>query len=709
MTGYKKLFLTAVALTFVAGYIRAGDDLPSEFPPNPCIACSTSELRRLIAAYKTGQGAEFNVVARMVKDAEAAVGKDVKFPPRGGQHNTFYQCPDCQVALKTIDAIRHQCPVCHKEYSGSPYDDVVFARQHDANLRRMLASAWGYALTGEKRYADFSASILAGYAERYLDYPYHGSSRWNVLYNMLSGGRLYEQTLNEAVALALYFAPAYDLVYDTLSQDDIDRIHEKLFRPMLANIAKYNTGINNWQSWHNAAMVTTGIALRDTSWIRRGVYDPANGFLFQLENSITKDGMWYETSWAYHFYALRALVVTAEAGRRVGVDLWDSERFKSMFTLPVHYIMPDKSLPRFGDDPDSGLQGQSSLMEQAFNAYGDDFFLPFLPGKPDRLSVMFDRPASPLPARPELKSVLFEDTGHAILRTRGEAGLAAAITFGPFGGAHGHLDKLGFVFFGFGRELGVDPGRAASQAYRLPVHKDWYKATLGHNAIVVDGKSQKPARGELFLFNSVPEYAAVLAGCDTAYDNVQHRRLCVLFPEYLLVLDSLETPVKKEFEWFYHNTGEFNSLPDNGLPYDWKERGKGDSYIKDGMMFDMDASARVAFKSGQVATWVTMNVEEDTRMFVGRGPFRSVQNRVPLVAFARRGTNVLFGAALEPVRDGKTATVETVDITRGHAGRIEVLVTRAGGSDKVILAGEHLLRVSRGGEIMLEAVESRMQ
>ena len=74
------------------------------------------------------------------------------------------------------------------------------------------------------------------------------------------------------------------------------------------------------------------------------------------------------------------------------------------------------------------------------------------------------------------------------------------LTFAPFGGFHGHFDKLSFVWYARGRERGVDPGRAASQAYRLPIHTQWYRATLAHNTVVVDGKSQEGAAGRLLAF-----------------------------------------------------------------------------------------------------------------------------------------------------------------------------------------------------------------
>ncbi|NLX98961.1 MAG: hypothetical protein GXY83_22680, partial [Rhodopirellula sp.] len=69
-----------------------------------------------------------------------------------------------------------------------------------------------------------------------------------------SGGHLFEQTLNEASTLADSIAPAYDLIHDAkvLSADDHRAIRQSLILPMLENIAKYQAGKSNWQTWHNA-------------------------------------------------------------------------------------------------------------------------------------------------------------------------------------------------------------------------------------------------------------------------------------------------------------------------------------------------------------------------------------------------------------------------------------------------------------------------
>ena len=84
---------------------------------------------------------------------------------------------------------------------------------------------------------------------------------------MKSGGHLFEQTLNESVAVSKKIVPAYDLVFDTLSQDDRRAINEKLIRPMLENIARNKSGKNNWQTWHNAAFIWGGAILGEAEWI----------------------------------------------------------------------------------------------------------------------------------------------------------------------------------------------------------------------------------------------------------------------------------------------------------------------------------------------------------------------------------------------------------------------------------------------------------
>ena len=76
---------------------------------HPFLACTAEELARLRQAYRR-QGPERDIVAAYQEGAERFVDEPVEFPPRGGQHNQWYQCDKCEMALRTVDATHHQCP-----------------------------------------------------------------------------------------------------------------------------------------------------------------------------------------------------------------------------------------------------------------------------------------------------------------------------------------------------------------------------------------------------------------------------------------------------------------------------------------------------------------------------------------------------------------------------------------------------------------------
>ncbi|MBM3211417.1 hypothetical protein FJZ33_04290, partial [Candidatus Poribacteria bacterium] len=137
----------------------------------PSVACTPEELQRLRQVYK-GEGLDHDVVARQVQQADSLLMQNVEFPPEGGQHNQWYQCDRCQIALKTIDEKHHQCPRCGEMYSGYPYDNVIYSRKHYALTRGMEAWAWAYGITEDEKYAQRVRDILVGYAQRYMNYPY---------------------------------------------------------------------------------------------------------------------------------------------------------------------------------------------------------------------------------------------------------------------------------------------------------------------------------------------------------------------------------------------------------------------------------------------------------------------------------------------------------------------------------------------------------
>lgn len=690
--------LAIVGLALAAATAEDWKVPPIQLPKDlkhPVIAVTPEELARLRAALKATGPAQ-NAVARVIKEADAALASPLSFPPRGGQHNQWYQCDKCQLALRTIDDTRHECPRCKTVYSGEPYDDVIYGHRHYTNIRNASNAAWAYALSADKRYAEFAARVLLGYAERYMTYPFHASNRKLDPYALLSGARLFEQTLNEAESLSMHIAPAYDLIWDALSEADRAAIRDGLIVPMLRNIDKYKAGKSNWQTWHNAAMLAGGAVIGDVAWVEKAITQPHNGFVDQMKVSVSDEGMWYENSWGYHFYTVHAMTLIADYARRLGIDLWSHPTLRKMYTLPVHYTMADGSLPRWGDDVRTSAHGAGWLLEYAYAATKDPELLPLLPQAPYWQSVMFGRDTSVKAQPPALTSKLFRSAGHAILRTRGEAGLTAAVTFGPYGGYHGHLDKLSFVLFGYKEELGVDPGRASSQAYRLPIHRNWYKPTLSHNAVLVDKQPQKPATGKLEFFAANEEYAAVAASCDAAYPGVAHKRLLVLTPTYLIVFDQLTSDKPRRFDWVYHNRGtgiECDAAKDAGKA---PENFVGMEYVQNTKVGTADGPIRAQFPGKALITHLTIAAAAKSEVLVGDGPCASILDRVPMIMVTREGSSATFAAVIEPVRAGHKPAVTAVEAADG-----KITLRLGDASDTITLSPSNELVVTSKGKVVL--------
>ncbi len=516
-------------------------------------------------------------------------------PPEGGQWGGYYVCPVHGVALRYEPPMTHRCPVDGATYSGWPYDQVIYARQHRdlAKAARDLALAWQ--LTGDPTYAQQAVDILTAYADRYESYAIHdkdgGASE--------SGARVLSQTLDEAVWL-IPLAWAYDLVLDSGLVDETLREHieQGLLRPAAAVIARHDAGTSNWQAWHNAALAAAGRAMEDPRLVARAIYG-THGFFFHMDESVSADGFWYEGSWGYHFYTLSALTYLAELGKRAGVDLFGDERLKSMYVAPLLFAPPDLVLPAFNDSHSFDLRGAGrDRMEVGYAEYGDEAFLLALVGTSRPEAALFwgaeDLPGEAPP--PVRESLVFPESGYAVLR----GGTAsdpwwAALDFGPHGGWHGHYDKLNLVLFARGRMLGLDPG---SHSYSLPLHDSWDRSTVAHNTVVVDESVQNAATGGLERFLALPGLVWVRANGGEAAAPAAALARDVVMPEGYLVdrftVDATDG-AEHQADWFWHAEGALTTEDLEPEPYSGLPQEAGYQHLEDVRAASSDGDVRFLF------------------------------------------------------------------------------------------------------------------
>jgi hypothetical protein len=161
---------------------------------------------------------------------------------------------------------------------------------------------------------------------------------------------------------------------------------------------------------------------------------------------------------------------------RDGEASWDRSletrtRVGEMFSSPQGVVMPDGKLPLFNDSEEVGLYNNAPIYELAYENTHDPVLLAVLDNasRTSKESLLFGVAVLPEAKQSLLKSAVFPESGHAMLRAK-NADLYIILKFGPHGGGHGDHDKLGEIVSADGRTQAVDPG---TQLYGMALHKEW--------------------------------------------------------------------------------------------------------------------------------------------------------------------------------------------------------------------------------------------
>jgi hypothetical protein len=174
-------------------------------------------------------------------------------------------------------------------------------------------------------------------------------------------------------------------------------------------------------------------------------------------------------------------------------------------------------------------------------------------------------------------SIGFEDAGLYIMRSDW-TNEARYLVFdaGPYGGPHGHEDKLSIEVFAFGQPFIVDSGSYTynkSDPFRV-----YFVGSQGHNTILVDGQSQirrwqkenlnpKPARGNYATWISQSDFDYVAATYSDGYshfslqrpqepkiiqDVIHTRRILFVKPDYWVIADELLASKTHNYQVLFH-------------------------------------------------------------------------------------------------------------------------------------------------------------
>ncbi len=531
-------------------------------------------------------------------------------------------------------------------------DGVAIAWTHFMLAQSCLKMGIAYVLTQDVVYAEGVRDLLLEYARFYPTYQYHDRSGAQEGERLLpDAARLMAQTIDEARCL-MDFSRGLDLIRGSGVMDNaqVDAVANDFLRPSAQLLRAHEKGIHNIQCWLNMAAFLAFVQADDLAAARDCV-SGRNGLEQVLAQGIAADGSWLEGSFMYHYFAIEALVPHVRALQACAVAC-DASALERMLEAPFVLAAQDGTLPMVNDGVQVGLGtsawSQSPRYEQSVPLFQSDSVtwpLRRWTRGQDYLSLVFggavmppDPPSDPPP------SVVLADLGMAMLRT-GPAAFEStlAIDFGPHGGDHGHLDKLSLHAWLGGRAAF---GEASNNLYGDPLYKNYYKRSLAHSSVILDGQEQNPGAGSMLRLDATDQIME--ARCDEAYAGAVLTRLSHLSPDgHLVDLFQVENGANATVDYVLHGYGS-QVIP--SVPFvDAADAGfqSNPAYQQLRSVKVLDTANEVDFVFSDAFGSHTARIAgmPGTRLILAEGPWFEAGSYAPLLIVRRQGTDTAFGMA----------------------------------------------------------------
>ena len=507
----------------------------------------------------------------------------IEIPNRGGTWEQLYYSPLTNRNLirgkqigdwmwEHIDTATNQIFRGDTTKIETDYDGVIISFIHDKWAIGALQLGLSFQITADVKYAQKAKEILLAYATVYPNLS-EKNQKSDAIDVITGRGKVHAQSLNEAIWL-IDIMQASDLIWKFLKNDERAIIITNIIRPAIKLIDdNHAEQAANIQCWKNAAMGMAGFLLKDDRLIHKAIDDEKTGFFAQLKDGVTSDGFWLDISPSYHFYALQALVLLANAAGNYGLSI-EAPVIQKMFTAPVHLATSYLTLPVMNDSKPINLAGsQAWLYEWAYNKYKDSASAVVL-GISER--ELFQNPgphftgwsllfgAEILPKLPTLNTVNINwaDAGIGKLVSASQPYRETTLytkfsnTYYRF---HKHPDDLSFGIY-----RGIEPISTWPSYYNpSAINDNWYKTTLASNSFVVDEKQQQIQLSDNRDFGIDKNISYIINRSTNAYPLVHFvRTTAMINSNLILIVDQFRSwDSSRTFDITFHPEGTWLSAP----------------------------------------------------------------------------------------------------------------------------------------------------
>ncbi|EOI1354378.1 heparinase II/III family protein [Citrobacter amalonaticus] len=507
------------------------------------------------------------MIEALVTNNSDVINNPILVPETGcATWNHYFFCPEHSVRLvwDRHSPEIHRCPVDNAHFSGEPYDGAWWRWLNGLNAKACYELAMLWLLTDEVQYLSKVRDILMLYAKYYPDYQEHGGIPYN------GPGKANAQTLCEANCHT-DFARGFDIIRATLTMEEDHYIAERLLRTGADFLMQHRSNqIHNHEVKISSAIGIIGAVLDDKAYLEFAV-NSQYGLRYQLENALLPDGLWFEGSLHYHFYALQGFFAYEKVASGSGYSLLETAWYPKMLSVPLAQLMPDMTLPKINDCVNGqeklthtdiyefawwyyGISEYGQLLKQIYNQHHRNSIDALFYGK--------ELPStSLLPPQDNLHTT---EGGLTIIRNK--PGQAICIKHTPYGGEHDHYDCLGLTVFNNGRVLFPDLG---TTGYGAPLHYGYYKNSFSHNTLCINGKNQAPTNPRVVSYQEENSTVQLIAEVDwkntpelpdtktriewdsEAYKDVVFRRNITASDDLLIDVITVDNPHYQEISTSY--------------------------------------------------------------------------------------------------------------------------------------------------------------
>ena len=348
-----------------------------------------------------------------------------------------------------------------------------------------------YRLTDDKKYGDWVSGQLDFYADNYEKWPLQpdkGLSRLTA--QALDDAVLLTHHLNAARALGTYVTPAKKAQWI-----------EKLFHPQAELLSKSTQIIHNIATWQRSATAQVGLYAKDDALWKTAI-DGKFGIRAQLAQGVTGDYLWYEQSLGYNSYLLSALqdLFTNALLDGRGAELKGEMHIaQNLMLAPLAIRFVNGQLPTPADSARSTAPNRGFLASQ-YRIFPTTIGLQQA-AKTRSWDTLIDPPPAPqVLAGPELAPVVSRDLSSSRMALLRGPSWQVWFHYGQLTNSHAQSEALNFEAFWNDFDVTHDAGTVG---YGSPLHTNYYRRGLAHNALLVDGEGQESwSEGELLKFDA---------------------------------------------------------------------------------------------------------------------------------------------------------------------------------------------------------------